>query len=252
MRKFVMWRVAGLLTLFLTMAAFVLGGSSVSYAASTRQAAASLSGIMVSQSPLIEDTTGSFVGTVSGHGLFANSAYVLTDNNFECADSINATGSLTVTTDLEGRFSVPFLGGPSFFLSTPCGKGKFTITATLSALPNIFKTTTFRVQPPINSGPTSSLKFNPNPAVASTNGGVASTLYGTDWKPGMAFSVSLLTSSCSAVSDATKSPNSVVDGEGNFAVSVTGVGCHAGIAKFLVMVGTTAHLVTLHIAAPSL
>src|SRR5689334_22725541 len=115
MRKLLMWRLAGVLTLFLTMAAFVLGGSSASYAASVHQAAAVAASITVAQNPLIENTTGSFVGTVSGRGLHSNAVYALTDNNFQCVDSINVAGGLLVITDLNGRFSVPFLGGPSFF-----------------------------------------------------------------------------------------------------------------------------------------
>ncbi|HEU5226890.1 MAG TPA: hypothetical protein VFU49_03685 [Ktedonobacteraceae bacterium] len=252
MRKILICRVAGLLTLLLTMAAFVLAGSSVSYAASAHQAAVVPSGITVAENPLTEDTNGSFVGTVSGRGLHSNASYVLTDNNFQCVDSINTADSLTVTTDTEGRFSTTFLGGPSFFASAPCASGRYTVTATLAALPSVFMTTTFKLNAPTSFGTIHALTFNPNPAVISTSGAAKSTLYGKGWGPGKAFSVTPVTSHCTSIASTVKSPGGVVDGDGNFEVSITGFGCSAGPAKFLVTVGTDSRLITLHLAAPSL
>lgn len=251
MRKIFVSRVVALLTLLLTMVGFVFGSSSVSFAA-TRQAAVAIpASVTVAENPLTEDTTGNFIATVSGRGLHKNTNYVLTDNNFTCTDSINTAGSLVVTTDLEGRFSVTFLGGPSFFTTTPCQQGKYTITATLQVLPSIFVTTTFKVQPPTSFGTIASLYYNPNPAVISTNGGFVSTLYGKGWGPGKGFFVAGVSGSCASLFAAT-SPIGYVDGDGNFALGFGGAGCSAGTIKLLVVVGASYHLVTLHLVAPSL
>ena len=250
MRKMFLSRAAALLTLVLTTMAFMLSGSPASYAAA-HQAAGVPASITVAENPLTEDTTGNFIATVSGRGLHRNTNYVLTDNNFSCTDSINVGGSLVVTTDLEGRFSVPFLGGPSFFATTPCQAGKFTITATLQVLPSIFVTSTFKIQSPMSFTPAHQLYFNPNPAVISTNGAAVSTLYGKDWTPGKGFAVAIVTSSCGITGFTT--PNvGFVDGDGNFAVGIDGTFCSAGTVRLLVVVGPSARLITLHLAAPSL
>jgi len=250
MRKIFVSRAVALLTLFLTMVGFAFGGSSVSFAAA-HQAAAVPASVTVAENPLTEDSNGNFIATVSGRGLHRNAVYVLTDDNFTCTDSINTAGSLAVTTDLEGRFSVTFLGGPSFFTTTPCQQGKYIITATLQVLPNIFVTTTFKVQPPTSFGTIASLYYNPNPAAISTNGGFVSTLYGKGWGPGKGFNAFPLTSSCLSLFAATN-PVGAVDGDGNFALGFGGTGCSAGTVKLLVMVGASSHIVTLHLAAPSL
>ncbi|HZO71820.1 MAG TPA: hypothetical protein VFB60_06420 [Ktedonobacteraceae bacterium] len=250
MRKMFLSRAAALLTLVLTTMAFMLSGSPASYAAAHLAAGVPAS-VTVIENPLTEDTSGNFIATVSGRGLHKNAAYVLTDNNFSCTDSINTAGSLIVSTDLEGRFSITFLGGPSFFTTTPCQAGKYTVTATLQVLPSVFVTTTFKVQAPTSFGTIASLYFNPNPAVLSTNGGFVDTLYGKGWTPGKAFSITPVTSSCSFLFPTTN-PFSFVDGVGNFALGFGGAGCSAGTAKLLVIVGTSSHIVTLHLAAPSL
>ncbi|HEU5226891.1 MAG TPA: hypothetical protein VFU49_03690 [Ktedonobacteraceae bacterium] len=253
MRKILVCRIAGLLTLLLTMAAFVVAGSPVSYAARVHRAAAIPASITVAEKPLTEDTTGSFVGTVSGRGLHSNAVYRLTDNNFQCVDSINFAGSLTVTTDIEGRFNKTFHGGPSFFGSAACVRGRYTITARLAVLPRNFLTTTFKLKSPTSFGHIASLVFNPNPAVISTNGSYVSTLYGKGWTPGRTYRVFIVTSSCSSNSGTGASPQIpfVTDGDGNFEIGIAGTGCHAGTIKVLVIVGSSLRLVTLHLAAPS-
>ncbi|HLG65429.1 MAG TPA: hypothetical protein VKY19_26100 [Ktedonosporobacter sp.] len=249
MRKMFLSRAAALLTLLLTTLAFMLSGAPASYAAA-HQAAAVPASVTVIENPSTEDTNGNFIATVSGRGLHKNANYVLTDNNFSCTDSINTAGSLMVTTDLVGRFSITFLGGPSFFTTTPCQAGKYIVTATLQVLPSVFVTTTFKVQPPTSFGTIASLYFNPNPVVLSTNGGFVDALYGKGWTPGKAFSITPVTSSC-AVLFPTTNPFSFVDGVGNFALGFGGTGCSAGTVKLLVIVGTSSHIVTLHLAAPS-
>ncbi len=251
MRKMFLSRAAALLTLVLTTLAFMLSGSPASYAATHQAAVGVPASVTVAENPLTEDTSGNFIATVSGRGLHKNANYVLTDNNFSCTDSINTAGSLVVTTDLEGRFSVPFLGGPSFFMTTPCQAGKFTITATLQVLPSIFVISTFKLQPPMSFTPAHQLYFNPNPAVISTSGAAVSTLYGKGWAPGNSFAVSIVTNSC-GITGFTTSNTGFVDGDGNFAVGVDGAGCSAGTVRLLVVVGSSAHLITLHLAAPSL
>jgi len=250
MRKISVSRVVAMLTLLLTTAAFVVSGSPVSYAASAHLAAVPAS-VTVAENPLTEDTSGSFIATVNGRGLYRNTLYILTDNNYSCVDSINIAGSLTVWTDLEGRFSLPLLGGPSLLGGAPCSKGKFTITARVAVLPSIFLTTTFKIQPPTSFGNIHTLTFNPNPAVLSTRGTFISTLYGKGWHPGKIFSALIVTSSC-GLTGFTTSAGGTVDGDGNFAVGIGGVTCNAGTVKLLVVVGTAPRLITLHLTPPSL
>ncbi|HZO71822.1 MAG TPA: hypothetical protein VFB60_06430 [Ktedonobacteraceae bacterium] len=250
MRKIFLSRVVALQTLLLTTLAFMLSGSPAGYAAS-HQAAGVPASITVAENPLTEDTAGNFIATVNGRGLHKNTNYVLTDNNFSCTDSINKAGSLVVTTDLGGRFSVIFLGGPSFFTTAPCLVGVFTITATLQVLPSTFVTGTFKLQPPSVFVPADQLYFSPNPVVILTNGEVVGTLYGRGWTPGKIFDAFLVTSTCGAVSSPAFSPVTV-DGDGNFEFSVVGTGCSAGTVELMVVVGTASRLIDWHLAAPSL
>src|SRR5579883_1777789 len=251
MYKIFLSRVVALQTLLLTTLALMLGSSLTSYAAPYQAAVGVPASVTVAENPLTEDTSGNFIATVNGRGLHKNANYVLTDNNFSCTDSINTAGSLVITTDLEGRFSVIFLGGPSFFTTAPCQAGVFTITATLQVLPSTFVISTFKIQTPSVFVPAHRLYFNPNPAVILTNGEVVGTLYGKGWTPGEIFDAFLVSSSCGAVTSPAFSPVTV-DNDGNFEFSVVGTGCSAGTVRLIVVVGTASRLVDWHIAAPSL